>query len=98
MEKFGHYQGYDVPTLISRDGVHPSNPRKYAGDYSPEGLRNNGYVLRSYLALMKYAEVIEKVLPGKPARKEASRRTVFFQDFDGSANRGLTPLPSLLLF
>jgi len=31
---------------------------------------------------MKYAEVIEKVLPKKPARKEAPRRTIFFQDFE----------------
>ncbi len=82
MEKFSQYKGYDVPTLISRDGGHPSNPRKYAGDYSAEGLRNNGYVLRSYLALMKYAEVIEKVLPKKPARKDTPRRTIFFQDFE----------------
>jgi glycerophosphoryl diester phosphodiesterase len=61
-QEFSQYEGYDVPTLISRDGVHPSNPRRYAQDYSPEGLRHNGYVLRSYLALMKYAEVIEEVL------------------------------------
>ena len=66
MQKFSAYEDYDVPTLISRDGVHPSNPRKYANDYSAEGLRHNGYVLRSYLALMKYAEVIEKCLPGRP--------------------------------
>ena len=59
---FSQYEGYIVPTLISRDGVHPSNPQRYAQDYSPEGLRHNGYVLRSYLALMKYAEVIEEVL------------------------------------
>jgi len=74
MEKFSQYQGYDVPTLISRDGVHPSNPRKYVGDYSAEGLRHNGYGLRSYLALLKYAEVIEKVLPPKPARPAARPR------------------------
>lgn len=82
MESFSRYQDYDVPTLISRDGVHPSNPRQYANDYSAEGLRNNGYGLRSYLALMKYAEVIEKVLPKRPARKDAPRRTIFFQDFE----------------
>ncbi len=57
---------YNVPTLISRDGVHPSNPRKYAGDFSGEALRSNGYGLRSYLTLLKYAEVIEKVLARKP--------------------------------
>jgi lysophospholipase L1-like esterase len=82
-ERFSQYEGYEVPTLISRDGVHPSNPRKYANDYSEEGLSSNGFVLRSYLALMKYAEVIERVLPKKPALKDAPRRTLFFQDSEG---------------
>jgi lysophospholipase L1-like esterase len=66
-EQFRQYEGYDVPTLISRDGVHPSNPQKYANDYSEQALRNNGFALRTYLALMKYAEVIEKALPKKRA-------------------------------
>ena len=52
---------YDVPTLIARDGVHPSAPKAFAGDYSEEGLRNNGYGLRNYLTLLAYAGVIEKV-------------------------------------
>jgi len=57
---------YEVPTLIARDGVHPSNTEQYANDFSNEGLRNNGYTLRNYLTLIVYAEVIEKVLrPGK---------------------------------
>jgi lysophospholipase L1-like esterase len=77
-DSFRQYQGYDVPTLISRDGVHPSNPQEYANDYSDEALRNNGFALRSYLALLKYAEVIEWVLPKKPASHDAPRRTVFF--------------------
>lgn len=85
-KEFSQYQGYDVPTLISRDGVHPSNPRNYAGDYSAEGLRNNGFGLRSYLALMKYAEVIEKVLPKKAAAKDSPRQTLFFQDFEGQVD------------
>ncbi len=55
---------YQVPTLIARDGVHPSNPQKYR-DYSEESLRNNGYVLRSYLTLLAYADVIRNVLQGK---------------------------------
>ncbi|MCX7642677.1 MAG: SGNH/GDSL hydrolase family protein, partial [Armatimonadetes bacterium] len=75
-EKFEGYEGYDVPTLISRDGVHPSLPPKYRDDYSEEALKCNGYSLRNYLVLLKYAEVIEKVLlanesnsqlPSKPA-------------------------------
>lgn len=52
---------YQVPTLISGDGVHPSNPRKYQ-DYSEESLRSNGYLLRNYLTLMIYADVIGNVL------------------------------------
>ncbi len=61
-DQFHQYQGYDVPTLIARDGVHPSNPQQYANDYSDEALHKNGFSLRNYLTLMKYAEVIEKVL------------------------------------
>jgi lysophospholipase L1-like esterase len=59
--KFKDFKGYDVPTLIARDGVHPSNPGKYQGDYSPEGLKSNGFVLRNYLTLLSYADVIERV-------------------------------------
>jgi GDSL-like Lipase/Acylhydrolase family len=69
-DKFRDYKGYDVPTLIARDGVHPSNPKKYAGDYSEEGLKHNGYGLRNYLTLMAYAEVIRTVLqPGQAGAK-----------------------------
>ncbi len=70
-DQFRQYQGYDVPTLIARDGVHPSNPQKYANDYSDEALHKNGFALRNYLTLMKYAEVIEKVLSQKSASKDA---------------------------
>lgn len=62
LDKLRQYDGYDVPTLISRDGVHPSYPKEYQGDYSEKALKSNGYNLRNYLALMKYAEVIETVL------------------------------------
>jgi len=62
LDKFKDYKGFDVPTLIARDGVHPSNPQKYRNDYSAEGLRHNGFVLRNYLALLKYAEVIRHAL------------------------------------
>jgi len=65
MEKFRGEQGEGKWTLISRDGVHPSHPGKYAFDFSEEALSNNGYVLRDYLTLRKYYEVITKVLrPG----------------------------------
>jgi hypothetical protein len=58
-EGFRRFAGYDVPTLLARDGVHPSAPRSYQDDYSERALRNHGYGLRNYLVLMKYAEVIE---------------------------------------
>jgi hypothetical protein len=53
---------YSVPTLISRDGVHPSHPKQYAGDYSDDALKHDGYGLRTYLTLRSYAEVIRSVL------------------------------------
>jgi len=57
---------YQVPTLIAGDGVHPSNPKQFAGEYSEEALRNSGYGLRNFLTLTAYADVIEKILqPGK---------------------------------
>lgn len=62
LEAFKSYEGYDVPTLIARDGIHPSHPQKYQNDYSAEALNHCGYSLRNYLTLLKYAEVIEKVL------------------------------------
>jgi hypothetical protein len=66
---FKAFQGYDVPTLISRDGVHPSYPRQYQGDYSEEALRSSGYSLRSYLTLIKYDEVIRSLGAPGPAEQ-----------------------------
>ena len=60
LDKFKDYNGYDVPTLISRDGVHPSCPQKWGNDYSEEGLKNHGFGLRNCTVLLKYAEVIQK--------------------------------------
>jgi lysophospholipase L1-like esterase len=71
LPKFKDVKGseYEVPTLIARDGVHPSNPRAYQ-DYSEESLSRNGYALRSYLTLLAYADVIRNVLrpKGEPPR------------------------------
>jgi hypothetical protein len=58
-DEFKESQSHDVPTLLSRDGIHPSAPRMYQDDYSERALANHGYGLRNYLVLMKYAEVIE---------------------------------------
>ena len=72
----GTYEGggYQVPTLVSADGVHPSNPKKWVGDYSAEGLTHNGFTLRNYVVLKSYYEVLTKVIKpkvGKPAVKAA---------------------------
>jgi lysophospholipase L1-like esterase len=61
MNRFREYEGYNVPTLLARDGIHPSAPRSYQDDYSEKALKNHGYGLRNFLVLMKYAEVIEVV-------------------------------------
>jgi hypothetical protein len=62
LETFADYKGYQVPTLISRDGTHPSNPKGYVNDFSEEALRASGYTLRNYMTLRQYHEVITKVL------------------------------------
>ncbi len=52
---------YDVPTLIARDGVHPSNPKAHQ-DFSEDSQSRNGFLLRNALTLAAYSEVIERVL------------------------------------
>jgi lysophospholipase L1-like esterase len=59
---------YEVPTLIARDGVHPSNPSKFR-DFSPESLRSNGYALRNYLTVLASADVIRRVLDGAAGKE-----------------------------
>ena len=71
LEKFKGQDTYEVPTLIAGDGVHPSYPTRFQNDYSAEGLRTSGYTLRSYLTLLKYAELLA-VLQAAPAPKEAA--------------------------
>lgn len=66
-DAFSRYEGYDVPTLIARDGVHPSAPRQFQDDYSDKALASHGYGLRSDLVLMKYAEVLEALAASRPA-------------------------------
>jgi hypothetical protein len=53
---------YEVPTLISRDGVHPSNSRDGVNDFSEIDLSSNGYTLRNYLTLVAYSDVVREVL------------------------------------
>jgi len=68
-EKFREHKGYDVPTLLARDGVHPSHPKAWQDDYSDEGLSKCGFGLRNYMTLMTYARVLE-VLGVKPSPPE----------------------------
>ena len=62
---------YNVPTLIARDGVHPSNPVDFQ-EYSERSLRSNGFALRNALTLRAYAQVIRHVL--QPNRTDSSQR------------------------
>jgi lysophospholipase L1-like esterase len=55
---------YQVPTLVSGDGVHPSYPRQFS-DYSDDALKSNGYQLRTVLTLQAYADVITRVFAAK---------------------------------
>jgi len=55
------FKGYGVPTIVSGDGVHPSNPAKYKGDWSEEALSCSGFGLRDYMTLRMYYQVISKV-------------------------------------
>src|SRR5262245_47603440 len=74
LKKFGDAPGgdYEVPTLIARDGVHPSNPRSFSGNFGDEALGKSGYTLRSYLVLMEYSRVIDRVLDPKAAAKDGA--------------------------
>jgi len=70
LDKFKEFRqkgrdGYQVPTPVSADGTHPSNPRKYLKDFSEEALNCNGYVLRDYMTIRMYAAIIEKVFQAK---------------------------------
>ena len=49
---------FEVLTLISGDGVHPSNPAMYFKDYSDEALSISGFGLRTAQALLAYDEVV----------------------------------------
>ena len=62
LEKFAQWNGYNVPTLLARDGVHPSQPEKYRNDYSEEALSHSGFALRNYLAAIHNCNVIAENL------------------------------------
>jgi lysophospholipase L1-like esterase len=63
---FEGHKTYDVPTLIARDGIHPSNPAKWRRDYTADGLKHNGFELRNYLTLNAYDLILQRVLSAAP--------------------------------
>ena len=65
LEKFRPARGYGVPTIISGDGCHPSNPKAYQNDFGDKALSSNGYNLRNYMTLRTYSQVISKVFLAK---------------------------------
>jgi lysophospholipase L1-like esterase len=65
-DEFQNFVDYEVPTLLARDGVHPSAPHRYQDDYSEKALACHGFGLRNYVVLLKYAEVIEAVTSPRP--------------------------------
>jgi lysophospholipase L1-like esterase len=74
---------YEVPTLIARDGIHPSNPKAYQ-NFSPASLSRNGYALRNYLTLLAYTDVVRRVLPAEEAAVAAVRKAAtFYVSFNG---------------
>jgi hypothetical protein len=80
---------YEVPTLVCRDGVHPSNPKAHQ-DFSEESLAKNGFLLRNYVTLLAYSQTIESVLAERGTAVARSERPYRFPhriwaacDFEG---------------
>ena len=61
LPQFKGYDKWEVPTLISGDGEHPSCPKAFANDYSDETLKTHGDNLHTYVALRAYADVLRQV-------------------------------------
>ncbi|MBM3215849.1 hypothetical protein FJZ36_13130 [Candidatus Poribacteria bacterium] len=78
LDRFREWSGYDVPTLISRDGVHPSHPAAYRDDYSEAALDSNGYSLRNYLVLMAYADMLREGVRRPMGRAAPMRHLPWF--------------------
>lgn len=66
LSQFDDFNTWQVPTLISRDGVHLSNPEPWRADFTEEGLCRSGNTLRNYLTLMAVAEVTDVVFKHQP--------------------------------
>jgi len=61
------YSGYEVPTSVARDGVHPSNYSGGKSDFSEAALNVNGFNLRNQMTVLSAHEVYEKVIVPEPA-------------------------------
>jgi lysophospholipase L1-like esterase len=57
---------YQVPTLISGDGIHPSNPGAYTNNYGSVALSKCGYDLRNYLSTLALYDVYQKAVVATP--------------------------------
>ena len=57
---------YQVPTLISGDGIHPSNPAGYTNNYGTDALSKCGYDLRNYLSTLALYDVYQKAVVVTP--------------------------------
>jgi len=60
------YSGYEVPTLMARDGLHPSNWSGGKNDFTESSLNTNGFTLRNYMTLMAVKEVYDQVINPTP--------------------------------
>ena len=93
MERFRDVPGdsYNVPTLIARDGVHPSNPLEFQS-YSEQSLSSNGFALRNALTLAPYAEVIRTVLrPSRSGESKYESQTSLCRSFRPCCTRSPRP-------
>jgi len=61
------YSGYETPTSIAGDGVHPSNYSAGKANFSEYGLDVNGFNLRNQMTLLAAHDVYEKVIVPEPA-------------------------------
>ena len=60
------YSGYEVPTSISGNGVHPSNWTPGKSNFTADGLRTNGFNDYGYMTLMTSYNVYQAVIVPEP--------------------------------
>ena len=65
-DMWSSYSGYQVPTLMARDGLHPSNWSAGGSAFDQSSLNTNGFTLRNYMTLMAVQEVFDMVIDPTP--------------------------------